>query len=94
VTTGPNDGKLTVIASGLKAGDQVVIDGVDRLRDGAKVKIVDKPPIPVAEVAAGQHEGAPRPAADPPPSPAGEGEHHRRRRAGDQAGAGASAPTP
>ena len=44
VAIGPTDGKHTVITSGLKAGDKVVIDGVDRLRDGAKVKVVDKPP--------------------------------------------------
>ncbi len=41
VAIGPTDGKHTVITSGLKAGDKVVIDGVDRLRDGAKVKVVD-----------------------------------------------------
>ena len=41
VVTGPTDGKHTVITTGLKAGDKVVIDGVDRLRDGAKVKVVD-----------------------------------------------------
>jgi len=41
VATGPTDGKHTVITSGLKAGDKVVIDGVDRLRDGAKVKVAD-----------------------------------------------------
>jgi membrane fusion protein, multidrug efflux system len=93
VTIGPNDGKLTVIASGLKAGDQVVIDGVDRLRDGAKVRIVDSPPTPVAEAAPGQQQTGARAAADPPPSPPGEGEHHRHRQ-GAQAGAGASAPTP
>ena len=56
VTTGPNDGKRTVIASGLKAGDKVVIDGVDRLRDGAKVKVVDNSPTPDA-AAAGQELG-------------------------------------
>ena len=43
VVIGPTDGKHTVITSGLKAGDKVVIDGVDRLRDGAKVKVVDNP---------------------------------------------------
>ena len=41
VVIGPTDGKHTVITSGLAAGDKVVIDGVDRLRDGAKVKVVD-----------------------------------------------------
>ncbi len=43
VAIGPTDGKHTVITSGLAAGDKVVIDGVDRLRDGAKVKVVDRP---------------------------------------------------
>src|SRR6202034_4220877 len=42
VVTGPSDGKHTVITSGLAAGDKVVIDGVDRLRDGATVKVVDR----------------------------------------------------
>ena len=92
VTTGPNDGKRTVIASGLKAGDKVVIDGVDRLRDGAKVKVVDNPPPPEAQAAAGgqeQGDGA-RQAADPPAAPAGE--HHRHRR--DQPGGGDGPPAP
>ena len=39
VTTGPTDGVNTVIATGLKPGDVVVTDGVDRLADGAKVSI-------------------------------------------------------
>ena len=57
VTTGPGDGKRTVIASGLKAGDKVVIDGVDRLRDGAKVNVVDNPPSSEAQAAAGEEQG-------------------------------------
>jgi multidrug efflux system membrane fusion protein len=44
VVTGPNNGKRTVIASGLKVDDKVVIDGVDRLRDGSKVKVIENPP--------------------------------------------------
>jgi multidrug efflux system membrane fusion protein len=39
VTTGPADAKNTVITSGLTPGENVVIDGVDRLRDGAKVVV-------------------------------------------------------
>ncbi|HEX9170965.1 MAG TPA: MdtA/MuxA family multidrug efflux RND transporter periplasmic adaptor subunit, partial [Roseiarcus sp.] len=54
VETGPGNGKNTVItSSGLKAGDKVVIDGVDRLRDGAKVKVAESPPSPGAPAAAG-----------------------------------------
>ena len=43
VVAGPSDGKSTTITSGLAAGDKVVIDGVDRLRDGAKVTVVGAP---------------------------------------------------
>ncbi len=38
VTPGPSDGKLTAILAGLKAGDEVVTDGLDRLSDGATVR--------------------------------------------------------
>jgi multidrug efflux system membrane fusion protein len=40
VSTGPIDGNVTAINSGLSAGDRVVIDGTDRLRDGIKVIVV------------------------------------------------------
>lgn len=44
VTIGPSDGQNTVIASGLDAGDTVVIDGTDRLSDKAQIKVAsDKP---------------------------------------------------
>lgn len=43
VTLGPSDGKNTVIASGLSAGDTVVIDGTDRLSDGAKIRTAPAP---------------------------------------------------
>jgi len=39
VTLGPSDGKNTAILSGLIVGDTVVIDGTDRLSDGAKINI-------------------------------------------------------
>ena len=87
IVTGPGDGKHTVITSGLKAGDKVVIDGVDRLRDGATVKVVDGPASPAGQAAAGggleQSGGA---------SEAGSAQHHRRRR--DQAGAADGSATP
>ncbi|MBV8107563.1 MAG: MdtA/MuxA family multidrug efflux RND transporter periplasmic adaptor subunit [Hyphomicrobiales bacterium] len=44
VVTGPSDGTRTTITSGLAAGDKVVIDGVDRLRDGAKVTVAAAAP--------------------------------------------------
>jgi multidrug efflux system membrane fusion protein len=39
VKVGPVDGERTSIASGLAAGERVVIDGSDRLREGAKITI-------------------------------------------------------
>jgi membrane fusion protein, multidrug efflux system len=39
VSVGPSDGKNTVILSGLSLGQTVVTDGMDRLNDGAKIKI-------------------------------------------------------
>ncbi|BBP03952.1 multidrug transporter [Sulfuriferula plumbiphila] len=40
VTAGVSDAGLTVIASGLQAGEKVVTDGLDRLRAGGAVRIV------------------------------------------------------
>jgi multidrug efflux system membrane fusion protein len=37
VQLGPSDGKNTAILSGLAVGDTVVVDGTDRLSDGAKI---------------------------------------------------------
>ncbi|XLM22904.1 multidrug transporter subunit MdtA, partial [Chromobacterium piscinae] len=42
VKTGPASGDNTIIEDGLRPGQQVVIDGVDKLRDGAQVKVVDR----------------------------------------------------
>jgi multidrug efflux system membrane fusion protein len=39
VKTGVIDGEREQIVSGLAAGDRVVIDGIDRLKDGAKVRV-------------------------------------------------------
>jgi multidrug efflux system membrane fusion protein len=39
ITLGPSDGKNTAILSGLSIGDTVVIDGTDRLSDGAKISL-------------------------------------------------------
>ena len=39
ISTGIADAQQTVVLSGLAPGERVVIDGIDRLRDGAKVSI-------------------------------------------------------
>jgi len=40
IKTGVTDNGKTVIVEGIKAGDKVVLEGTDRLRDGADVEIV------------------------------------------------------
>ena len=52
IKTGPVDGNLTAVNSGLSAGDRVVIDGTDRLRDGLRVSVVADNGQPVAPGAA------------------------------------------
>jgi multidrug efflux system membrane fusion protein len=45
ITLGPTDGDKIAVTSGLKPGETVVIDGADRLRDGAEVTLPNaKPP--------------------------------------------------
>jgi membrane fusion protein, multidrug efflux system len=83
VAVGPTDGKHTVITSGLAGGDKVVIDGVDRLRDGAKVKIAEP-----AAAGAGQAGAAVGSAA----GTNGGGQHHKHRH--DQSGAADNSETP
>jgi multidrug efflux system membrane fusion protein len=88
ITTGPTDGTMTAVNSGLSAGQRVVVDGADRLRDGLHVRISSLDGKPAA---------APSPAAGPG-GPGARGGQRRSQR-GAQGGApastaqGASAPT-
>ncbi len=56
VKLGPVDGERTVVSEGVAAGERVVIDGVDNLREGARVEPITKA---AAEQAASQ-TAAPR----------------------------------
>jgi len=40
VKAGPADGEVMSIESGLQEGERVIVDGVDRIREGAKVEVV------------------------------------------------------
>jgi multidrug efflux system membrane fusion protein len=44
VKLGPSDGTNTAILSGLAVGDSVVVDGTDRLSDGAKISVATATP--------------------------------------------------
>jgi multidrug efflux system membrane fusion protein len=86
VVTGPADATRTVITSGLAAGEKVVTDGADRLREGSKVRL-----------AGGKPGGAPTDAAgsDAAPRKRGDGSgQHRHHKEGDAAGDAAEPPAP
>jgi len=58
VTTGVQDGNNIQILSGIKPGDTVVIDGADRLRDGADVEIPNQTQKITAPSGAGADDAA------------------------------------
>ncbi|WP_263145769.1 MdtA/MuxA family multidrug efflux RND transporter periplasmic adaptor subunit [Pseudomonas sp. RIT-PI-AD] len=39
--TGPSDGEYTVVTKGVEEGERVVLEGTDRLREGAEVEVVE-----------------------------------------------------
>ena len=59
IKLGATDGDLTQVTDGLKAGERVVIDGADRLKDGQDVTV----PTPGQPTAAGAKKSAAPPAA-------------------------------
>ena len=75
VKLGPVDGDKVAVLSGLKPGDRVVVDGADKLRDGAKVAVRGTTPqaansptpagAPSATGAATTHQAPPRPRRTP-----------------------------
>lgn len=56
VKTGPSKDGLIVVEQGLQAGEQVVTDGLDKLRQGAKVMVIE----PGRKGGAGRGGGKPR----------------------------------
>ncbi|HEX8375342.1 MAG TPA: MdtA/MuxA family multidrug efflux RND transporter periplasmic adaptor subunit, partial [Geminicoccaceae bacterium] len=66
IKVGESDGPRTVVLSGLAPGDRVVVDGTDRLRDGAPVRITAGNAAQAASAETGGTTGAVTPAASPP----------------------------
>jgi multidrug efflux system membrane fusion protein len=76
VTLGVVDGERVAVSQGLRAGEVVVTEGGDRLRDGAEVQLPDTAaPAATAQPPGNAQPGAPgspgphRPRNRPKPSP-------------------------
>lgn len=67
IKLGPIDGEKTAVASGLSVGDQVVVDGADKLKDNAKIALrPESPPVQ------NQSDNTQTPATAAPPAGAGQ----------------------
>jgi membrane fusion protein, multidrug efflux system len=76
ISVGPIDGSVAAVNSGLSAGERVVIDGTDRLRDGLRVAVAaakSQPTVPAAArtTGAGQTGQGHNVAPPQPPPPTG-----------------------
>lgn len=87
VELGETDGEKVAIRKGLQVGDQVVIDGVDRLRDGARIRR----PSATPRAPAGPPVANAPPDARPPTAPA-EGQRRRQATGGPGGGPNPSRP--
>jgi multidrug efflux system membrane fusion protein len=86
VTAGPVEGESTAIDKGIAVGETVVIDGIDKLKEGAKVEPVTRGGPAAAAAATG---------ADPAAAGAHKGgRRHRADAGGDASAPAASAPAP
>jgi multidrug efflux system membrane fusion protein len=74
ITLGPDDSRNVAVTKGLQPGERVVVDGADRLKDGAKVKLVA---APAAGAAAGASSSTP---------PAGQKKAQGQKRGGQRGG--------
>jgi len=72
IQLGPTDGGMAQVVSGLSAGERVVIDGADRLREGMKVTVPAVPSNPTPPPARqGRNPDPPPNAQRRPPQPGG-----------------------
>jgi membrane fusion protein, multidrug efflux system len=58
ITIGATNGDAVAVAAGLKAGERVVVDGTDKLRDGSKVEAAVDAPAPAPPHRKGSGGGA------------------------------------
>jgi hypothetical protein len=64
VEVGPQDGSDQVISKGLSAGERIVVEGVQKVRNGVKVAPSTAVAAPAPKTAQGEAQAAPAPAPE------------------------------
>jgi multidrug efflux system membrane fusion protein len=83
VKLGQRDGDLVQVLDGLQFGDKVVTDGLDRLKEGARVILrEEKPAVAPGDTAPSGSAQSERPPGDRPPGDKPKGDRPRRDREG------------
>jgi multidrug efflux system membrane fusion protein len=59
IVLGPVEGSIQAIAKGLQPGERVILEGVDRLREGRNVTVVEDQPEPAKKAPAPKSGGEP-----------------------------------
>ncbi|MFA7229725.1 MAG: efflux RND transporter periplasmic adaptor subunit [Victivallaceae bacterium] len=75
ITTGDSDGPYIQITSGLKAGDLIIVEGLQKVRSGLKVAITVDKNFGGVDVAASPVPAAPEQPVQPPPANSAEGKN-------------------
>jgi membrane fusion protein, multidrug efflux system len=89
VTAGPTAGELVAITKGLAAGQTVVVDGADQLKDGARIMLPQAPVPGAGGRARSSSSGGERSDAGGSSGGGSGGQHHRRQNGADGSSGGA-----
>jgi membrane fusion protein, multidrug efflux system len=85
IKLGPSEGEKVSVSSGLSVGDRVVVDGADKLKDGAKISLRD---ASSSGAAASPATTAPGSGVTPPSPRSQQGQQRGQRGAGGAGNAG------
>ncbi len=55
LTLGPTEGEKVAVLEGLQPNEWVVVDGADKLREGIKVKLINRESVPLSEEASSKN---------------------------------------
>jgi len=79
VVVGPTEGLLTAVEQGLNAGDRVITDGIDRIREGSRVEVTEATATGAPAQAPPKARGEGKSEVGKRPAPEGKGGDFKKR---------------